>query len=456
MTINQLTEIDLEYLNPVGLFKAALNVARVSASELVGVVHSHYESPEQLRARMSDPRTFIETVRTNLATADVLAKGIAESLTNGLRDPRMFETEVRTVLRDLYDDTWHIESLAFSCDSDRQNWDHNIATLESLWRRVSVSSNPPDNPEMWSDKLRGLLDALESFGKSLTKLQDGVQTHSDDVEARLARLLDKDLRAVQVRSCEVWPRIQYELLCQGHCTDYDDRPLGGTLGLVAQYAHEIASCSIDAGLQEDLERCEWLSSDRHRQYQEALAELDWLRNSLATALTQQLACVRSSNDSTDEAVEQPRGGRTRWKDVRDRLERLRSQGERYTSLQKLADQLGCAGSTIHKAIQSSPELKLWATKEAMPRATPLNEVVLDTSRQNTESDPANLLPDEDVDAVMAKLINEAGPDERANLNALDKDDRRKLVETYLAQSLDTEPSPLEETQKERIKQYGRV
>ena len=43
---------------------------------------------------------------------------------------------------------------------------------------------------------------------------------------------------------------------------------------------------------------------------------------------------------------------------------------------------------------------------------------------------------------MARLIDQARPDERAKLNALDNAGRRELVAMYQSQNLDDEPSPL--------------
>jgi hypothetical protein len=53
----------------------------------------------------------------------------------------------------------------------------------------------------------------------------------------------------------------------------------------------------------------------------------------------------------------------------ERLNRLRLQGEPFTSQHQLATQVGCSSGTINKAIHSKDELAAWAKPpEAAPRA----------------------------------------------------------------------------------------
>jgi hypothetical protein len=73
----------------------------------------------------------------------------------------------------------------------------------------------------------------------------------------------------------------------------------------------------------------------------------------------------------------------------------------------------------------------------------LNEVVNDTVAQAKERAPDDVLLDEDVDIVMNRLIQEARPEERARLNAMNQDDRRELVSCFLSQDRDSEPSPVQ-------------
>jgi hypothetical protein len=150
-------------------------------------------------------------------------------------------------------------------------------------------------------------------------------------------------------------------------------------------------------------------------------------------------------ESRDEAA--IGGTDTDWKDVQGRLLAKRSRGEPYTSLRKLKVELGCSDATIRKAIADSDELKGWKARskatKAAPKATDLGAAVKENTRQTTEPAPDDFLPDDDVDATMRWLIEQAKPDERAKLNVLDDAGRRALVAEFQAQNLDAEPSPLE-------------
>jgi biotin operon repressor len=158
------------------------------------------------------------------------------------------------------------------------------------------------------------------------------------------------------------------------------------------------------------------------------------------------------------------GTNTNWKDVQGRLLAKRESGEPYTSLRTLADELDCSTATIRKAIKESTLLKGWQVRserrKAAPKATDLGAVARDNRAQATESAPDDVLLDEDVDAIMARLINQAGPDERAKLNALDEEKRKALAAAYQAQNLDDEPSPLEGDtpgkRRRKVKQHKRV
>lgn len=158
------------------------------------------------------------------------------------------------------------------------------------------------------------------------------------------------------------------------------------------------------------------------------------------------------------------GTDTDWKDVQRRLLAKRDRGEPYTSLRKLCAELKCSDATIRKAIDESETLEGWQVRSAgpktAPKATDLGAVVIDNTRQTTEPAPDDVLPDDDVDATMARLINQARPDERAKLNALDDAGRRALVATYQSQNLDDEPSPLKPDKPgerpRNVKQHKRV
>jgi hypothetical protein len=118
-----------------------------------------------------------------------------------------------------------------------------------------------------------------------------------------------------------------------------------------------------------------------------------------------------------------------WQVAAARLERLRSQGEQFKSQGKYAEEWSCSPSTINKAIRNTPSLYLWARSERhSPQFTGLNEIVTASTPQNREPDPSELIEDRDVDIVFARLLDEGTPEDRARLNAMSRDDRRKLAE----------------------------
>lgn len=89
----------------------------------------------------------------------------------------------------------------------------------------------------------------------------------------------------------------------------------------------------------------------------------------------------------------------------------------------------------------------------------ISDPVADNARQTTEPDPSEVLPDDDVETVMAKLIDQAKPGEREKLNAMNAKERRALAKTYLEQARDVEPSPLDGDapgRRRQVKQHKRV
>jgi len=145
-----------------------------------------------------------------------------------------------------------------------------------------------------------------------------------------------------------------------------------------------------------------------------------------------------------------RSGDSVWRDIQCRLMELYDRGERYTSVTELANRLACSRSTIQKAMkptQSSlrrldpgvrDEAKAAACKlcgwqarhsksTATPRATSMNDVVTDNAEQIREVDPAKAAQVDDTDIVLSRLIDEAQPEERARINGMSDDERRKLA-----------------------------
>jgi len=54
--------------------------------------------------------------------------------------------------------------------------------------------------------------------------------------------------------------------------------------------------------------------------------------------------------------------------------------------------------------------------------------VLDTTPQQREGNPADVLEQADVDKAMAYLIDQATPEERARIHAMSPAERRRLAE----------------------------
>jgi len=107
-----------------------------------------------------------------------------------------------------------------------------------------------------------------------------------------------------------------------------------------------------------------------------------------------------------------------WQDAAERMERLRAQGEPFTSRHTLAKRFGCSSGTIHKAIQRTPSLQAWAKSECptAPRAQSLNDVVTDRAAQHCELDPAD-------DAAIREFIEGADTDAKAWFLALSTEDQ---------------------------------
>lgn len=149
---------------------------------------------------------------------------------------------------------------------------------------------------------------------------------------------------------------------------------------------------------------------------------------------------------TSDAVKAANAGdAVTWQKVQTKLERLRDSGEAYTSQKTLAATLGCAQTTVQKAINKSNKLKAWMAqrRKGAGSAASLSDVVTDNEAQTTEADPAKALTHEDVEAAMSLLINEAREEERAKLNAMTDHERRAMAEAYYEHVKDDEPSPLD-------------
>ena len=137
------------------------------------------------------------------------------------------------------------------------------------------------------------------------------------------------------------------------------------------------------------------------------------------------------------------------REVRRRVLEICDAGQTYTSVRDLMKRVGCGStSTVSNAINGSQTLKDWRDRSLRRkrklRASGLTDFVTDNTAHTAVNDPSDVLPNDDIDIVMRRLIEEAEPEERARLNEMNKDEKRELVKVYYEQHRDLEPSPLED------------
>ncbi len=102
-----------------------------------------------------------------------------------------------------------------------------------------------------------------------------------------------------------------------------------------------------------------------------------------------------------------------WQEAAARLERLRVQGEPFSSQQQMAEQIHCSPATINKAIKKTPSLQIWAkpTEDSAPRAQSINEPILDRTAQSREMNPSD-------EAAIREFIESSEPATKAWFLAL--------------------------------------
>jgi hypothetical protein len=161
----------------------------------------------------------------------------------------------------------------------------------------------------------------------------------------------------------------------------------------------------------------------------------------------EMAALQRQRQSHEDDNKSIGGTDTDWRTVQNQLLGKRERREPYTSYRKLAKELKCSDSTIRKAIDESELLRGWqarsAGSKAAPKATDLSVVVRDNKPQKAEPAPDDVLPDDEVDALMARLIEQASPSEQGKLRAMNQTQRRAMAAAYQAQNFDEEPSPLD-------------
>ena len=89
---------------------------------------------------------------------------------------------------------------------------------------------------------------------------------------------------------------------------------------------------------------------------------EWVRDfGDALARSNTPASTRAGDDEGG-----PIGPEMTWREAVQRMERLRVQGEPWTSQHKMADQLGCSSGTINKAIKNTPHCSLGRSRKLQP------------------------------------------------------------------------------------------
>ena len=129
------------------------------------------------------------------------------------------------------------------------------------------------------------------------------------------------------------------------------------------------------------------------------------------------------------------GGKGKWQTAQAYLEECRQRGEGFTSQDEFAQRIDCSVATVNKAIaRGTVELQEWASKQRVASrknaAPEVAAVVFENAPQTRETDPANMMHDCDADVVLAKLLDQVSPDERARINAMSPAEKRQLAETF--------------------------
>ena len=116
--------------------------------------------------------------------------------------------------------------------------------------------------------------------------------------------------------------------------------------------------------------------------------------------------VSEDASDTDEGKAKDEIPEITWRSVQGDLLRLYEAGKPYTSMSKLAKRLGCSTTLVHKAIHSSSKLENWMgpRPKGSPKVQSLSRVVTDRTLDQSESDPADVLTEDDVDLLMSELI----------------------------------------------------
>jgi hypothetical protein len=154
-------------------------------------------------------------------------------------------------------------------------------------------------------------------------------------------------------------------------------------------------------------------------FTEVLAALRWVAEAIVEVDDSDSKASRNPEPKKSQSPPQtplrpaePIAGMT-CREVAERLERLRGQGEPWTSYEKMRSRLGVPSKqTVYAAVQSTSELTAWAKRHAAPRAQQGTEgPVTDRTPQARELSPED-------EATIREFIENADPDERAFVNEM--------------------------------------
>lgn len=164
-----------------------------------------------------------------------------------------------------------------------------------------------------------------------------------------------------------------------------------------------------------------------------------------------------SADSSPAVSQAPNANQAIWMSIATQMLGMVEQGEKFTTQREMAKRLGVGTSTINKAIQSSRKLKDWSTKTPQTmKAIRLGPTNMQDIEQQSEADPTDMMPDDDVDLLMAELMASASPEEQKLLAAQTPEQRKRLAVVYEKQRKDLDPSELDETSRRQPRIHGRV
>jgi DNA-binding transcriptional MocR family regulator len=123
--------------------------------------------------------------------------------------------------------------------------------------------------------------------------------------------------------------------------------------------------------------------------------------------------------------------------IAERLECIRSAGEKYTSHRKLARQLGVSATAVGDALKTTERFQRWKSSgERRPGridAVPLSSRVADDLAAPTEDiELSEAHSDEQLEAALARVLDAASPEQRAEINAKDHAGQMHLAAQAIA------------------------